>query len=83
MPSVPRAGFIVIEAKLVLRGLEAVLDCPAMSLDKDESLDVCSRWTPGREEGEIAITDVVLIPRQAALSFRNDAAPLFRSLVAP
>ena len=58
MPSVPRAGFIVIEAKLVLRGLEAVLDCPAMSLDKDEGLDVCSRWTPGREEGEIAITDV-------------------------
>jgi hypothetical protein len=25
----------------------------------------------------------MLIPRQAAPSFRNDAAPLFRSLVAP
>jgi hypothetical protein len=34
-----------------------------MSLDKDEGLDVCSRWTPGREEGEIAITDVAAMLR--------------------
>jgi hypothetical protein len=31
----------------------------------------------------VAIYGVVLIPREAAPSFRNDAAPLFRELLAP
>ena len=30
-----------------------------------------------------AISDLMLIPREAAPSFRNDAAPLFRELLAP
>ena len=48
----------MVEAELVLGGLEAVLDCPAMSLDRDKRLDGGSRRAPGREEGEIAVTDI-------------------------
>ena len=34
MPAVPRAGLVVVEAKLVLGGLETVLDRPAMALSE-------------------------------------------------
>ena len=58
MPSVPGSGLVVIKPKLVLGGLETVLDRPAMTLDPDQRLDRCSRWTPSGEVSEIAIGDL-------------------------
>ena len=55
MPPVPGTGLVVIEPKLVLGGLETVLDRPAMTLDPDQRLDRGSRRTPSGEVGEIAI----------------------------
>ena len=58
VPSMPRAGLVVIEAKFVLRGLEAILDRPAVSLDLDQRLDAGPSRAPGGEEGQGAIGDV-------------------------
>jgi hypothetical protein len=33
MPSMPRAGFIVIEAKFILGGFKTILDRPAVPFD--------------------------------------------------
>jgi hypothetical protein len=48
----------MIEPELVFRGLEAVLDRPPVAFDRHQRFDRRSRWTPGGEEGEIAIGDV-------------------------
>ena len=58
MPPVPGPGLVVIKPKLVLGGLETILDRPAMTLDPDQRLDRCSRRTPSGEVGEIAIGDM-------------------------
>ena len=50
VPSVPRTGLVVVEAKFVFCGLEAVFDGPAMAFDADERGDVRSGGTPGGEE---------------------------------
>jgi hypothetical protein len=42
VPTVPGPVFVVRQAELVLGGLEAVLDGPAMSLDSNERLNCCS-----------------------------------------
>ena len=57
MPSMPRSALVVIEPELVFRGLKTVLDRPPMAFDRHQRFDGCSRWTPGGEEGEIAIGD--------------------------
>src|ERR1700758_544205 len=58
MPPVPGSALIVIEPELVLGGLKTILDRPAMTLDRYQRFERCSRWTPGGKEGEIAIGDV-------------------------
>jgi hypothetical protein len=58
MPPVPGSALIVIEPELVLGGLKTILDRPAMTLDRYQCFERCSRWTPGGKEGEIAIGDV-------------------------
>jgi hypothetical protein len=58
VPAMPGPGFVVVEAKLVLGGLEAVFDCPSMAFDGDERLDVRAGWAPGREEGQVIIADI-------------------------
>ena len=58
VPAMPRPGFVVVEAELVLGGLEAVFDCPAMTFDSNKGLDACAGRAPCREKGEIAIADV-------------------------
>jgi hypothetical protein len=58
MPTMPGPAPVVVEAASVLGGLEAVLDGPAMSLDRDQRLDGRPCQAPGREECEIAIGDV-------------------------
>jgi hypothetical protein len=52
------SALVVIEPELVFRGLKAVLDRPPMAFDRHQRFDRCSRWTPGGEEGEIAIGDM-------------------------
>ena len=58
MPPMPGSTFVVIEPELVFRGLETVLDGPATAFDRHQRFDGCCRWTPGGEEGEIAIGDM-------------------------
>ena len=57
VPAVPGAGLVVVEAELVLGGLEAVLDRPAVPFDLDQGLDPGPGRAPGREEGKLAIGD--------------------------
>src|SRR5467141_3480287 len=52
------SALVVIEPELVFRGLKTVLDCPPMAFDRHQRFDGCCRWTPGGEEGEIAIGDM-------------------------
>ena len=58
IPPVPGSALVVIEPELVFRGLETVLDRPPMAFDRHQRFDGCCRWTPGSEEGEIAIGDM-------------------------
>src|SRR5258708_4050553 len=58
MPPMPGSALVVIEPELVFRGLKTVLDRPPMAFDRDQCFDGCSCWTPGGEEGEIAIGDM-------------------------
>ena len=58
MPAMPGSALVVIEPELVFRGLKTVLDRPPMAFDRHQRLDGCSRWTPGGEEGEVAIGDM-------------------------
>lgn len=39
MPAMPRPAFVMVEAKLVLGGLEAVFNGPAMTFDGNEGVD--------------------------------------------
>jgi hypothetical protein len=56
-PAMPGPGFVMVEAELVLGGLEAVFDRPAMTFDGDEGLNSGAGWAPCREVGEIAVAD--------------------------
>src|SRR6266436_8839368 len=58
MPPMPGSALVVIEPELVFCGLKTVLDRPPMAFDRHQRFDGCSRWTPGGEEGEIAIGDM-------------------------
>jgi hypothetical protein len=58
MPAVPGAGFIVVEAKLVLAGLETALDAPALSFHRHQRLDAGAGRAPGGEVGALAISEV-------------------------
>src|SRR5947207_15704273 len=58
MPPMPRPALVVIEPELVFRGLKTVLDRPPMAFDRHQRFDGCCGWTPGGEEGEIAIGDM-------------------------
>ena len=66
MPAMPGSALVVIESELVLRGLKTVLDRPPMAFDRHQRFDGRSRWTPGREEGEIAIGDTTTDQQTAA-----------------
>src|SRR3982075_3506544 len=57
MPPMPGSALVVIEPELVFCGLKTVLDRPPMAFDRHQCFDGCSCWTPGCEEGEIAIGD--------------------------
>ena len=50
--------FRLIKSQLILGGLEAVLNCPAMALDCDQCLDGGSGWAPCGEESHVSIGNV-------------------------
>jgi hypothetical protein len=54
----PRPGFVVVEAELVLAGLEAVFDRPTMAFDCNKGLNAGAGRAPCREKCEIAVADV-------------------------
>lgn len=58
VPAVPRARLVVIEAKLVLPGFEAVLDRPTVTLHLHECFHGRALRTPCREECKAAIGNV-------------------------
>src|SRR6266566_3771932 len=58
MPPMPGSALVMIEPELVFRGLKTVLGRPPMAFDRHQCFDGCSCWTPGGEEGEIAIGDM-------------------------
>ena len=57
MPTMPGSALVMIEPELVFRRLKAVLDRPSMAFDRHQRFGRCSCWTPGGEEGEVAIVD--------------------------
>src|SRR5258708_37863137 len=57
MPAMPGSYRVVLEPELVFRGFQHLLDRPPMALDRDQRFDRCSRWTPGGEEGHVAVDD--------------------------
>src|ERR1700694_473600 len=58
MPPMPRSALFVIEPEHVFLFIKYVLDLPPMAFDRHQRFDGCSSWTPGGEEGEIAIGDM-------------------------
>lgn len=58
VPTVPGAGLVVIKAEFVLGHFKTILDGPALTLDLNQGGDIRAGWTPGREEGQFAISDV-------------------------
>ena len=58
MPTMPRAGLIMVESQFVFGCLETIFDRPTMSLDLDQGFDACSSRTPGAEERQVTISDV-------------------------
>ncbi|SDE65910.1 hypothetical protein SAMN04487779_10902, partial [Belnapia rosea] len=57
-PAMPRAGLIVIEAELILRRLESILDGSALPFDGNQGLGRGPGGAPGGEVGTLAIAEV-------------------------
>src|SRR3954469_6964983 len=55
VPAMPGAALVMVEAKLILRGLEGIFDDPALPFDGDQGLDCGPGRTPGGEVGTLAI----------------------------
>src|ERR1700704_4662724 len=70
MPPMPGSALVVIESELVFRGLKTVLD-------RHQRFDGCCRWTPGGEEGEIAIGDMTTDQQTACPKTMTCAAKFF------
>src|SRR3954451_13135836 len=58
VPAVPGAGFIVVEPKFVLAGLETVFDVPALPFHRDQRLNAGASRAPGGEVGAFAISQI-------------------------
>ena len=58
VPAVPGAGLVVVEAKLVFGGLEAVLDGPAPPLDRGKRCGARAGRAPGCEIGALAVSQL-------------------------
>src|ERR1019366_4233418 len=57
MPTMPGPALVVIEPKLVFRGLKAILDRPPMAFDPYQRFDRRSRRTPGLRPRDRPIRD--------------------------
>ena len=69
----------MIESEFILGGFEAVLDGPAVSYDGNERLDGCSGQAPGREECEVAISDIA-VDQEPARPERRAGLIIFGSI---
>src|SRR3978361_1235993 len=58
MPAMPGPGFIVVEAKLVLAGLETVFNGPALPFHPHQCLNAGASRAPSGEVGARAISQV-------------------------
>lgn len=58
VPAVPGAGFVVVQAELVLGGLETVLDSPTATLHRHQLFQRRAFGALSREEGQIAVGDI-------------------------
>ena len=58
VPAMPRASLVMIEAELILCGLEAVFDRPSMPFDADQRLHRGAPRRPCGEEGQITIGNI-------------------------
>ena len=58
MPAMPGAGFVVIQAELVLGGFEAVLDGPAIAFHRHQLLYGRALGAPCGEKGQAAVSNV-------------------------
>src|ERR1700716_2160510 len=65
MTPLPRSALVVIAADIVFCGRKTVLNRPPMAFDRHQCFDGCSCWTPGGEEGEIAIGDTMTVQQPA------------------
>ena len=80
MPAVPRAGLVVVEAELVLRRLEPVLDGPALAFDRGQRPDRGPGRAPGGEVGILAIGGIAS-DQQTACPDAGRAGPWTRGLL--
>lgn len=79
MPAMPGARLVVIEPELVLGGLEAVFDRPAMAFHRHQLFHGRALGAPGREEGQIAIGDVAA-DQEAARPFAGKGLAIFSAI---
>src|SRR3954451_2170044 len=75
MPAMPRAGLIVVEAELILRRLEGILNGPALPFDGNQGLGRGPGGAPGGEVGTLAIAEVTP-DQQAARPDARRAIPV-------
>jgi hypothetical protein len=57
VPAVPGAGLVVRQPEFRLRGLERVLDRPAVPFDRNQGGDPGPGRAPGRKEGKLAVAE--------------------------
>src|SRR3954453_1286288 len=58
VPAVPGAGFIMVEPKLVLAGLETVFNAPTLPFHRHQCLNAGASRAPGGEVGARAISQI-------------------------
>jgi hypothetical protein len=70
VPAVPGAGLVVRQPEFRLRGLEGILDRPAVSFDRNQRGDPGAGRTPGREEGQLVVAEAAADQKTARPQFR-------------
>ena len=58
VPTVPGAGLVVVEAEFILRRLETILNCPAVTFYGYQRFDGRCGRAPCGEKGEITIGNI-------------------------
>src|SRR5665213_644208 len=80
VPAVPGSGLVVIEAELILGGLEAILDGPAMAFYRHQLCHGRSLRTPSGEEGKICRIGDAAPDQQAARPWAGEGVAVFAGI---